>query len=40
MLKIVLGRDINKCCYKDISKYLHKYQIKRSWASTKTRAMS
>ena len=36
MLKIILDRGTNKCCIKDITKYVHEYQIKRSSTSTKT----
>ena len=36
MLKIILYRGTIKCCNKDITKYMHEYQIKRSSTSTKT----
>ena len=36
MLKFFLDRGTNKCCNKDITKYIHEYQIKRSSTSTKT----
>ena len=29
MLKIILYRGTNKCCNKDIIKYMHEYPIKR-----------
>ena len=37
-MPIIFFRDTNKCCNKDITKYLPKYQIKRSSTSTKTSA--
>ena len=38
MLKIILDWDTNMCCNKEITMYLHKYQLKRSSTSTKTSA--
>ena len=38
MLKVILDRDMSTCCNKDITKFLHKYQIKRSSTSTKASA--